>query len=105
MALVLLVIGIAVMVLLAIVIWQFAPRISRKAWEEGKPGSIWFHDSQGNIVPEIQSSGSHRTRRLALGAGGAQRPSATGGSRRTYNARRVSDGQRTLLALRGERLK
>jgi hypothetical protein len=38
--------------LLAVALWGVAPRVNRKRWDEARPGSIWFHDSQGNIIPE-----------------------------------------------------
>jgi hypothetical protein len=48
-----LLLGIGIFVaLLAVALWQVAPSISRKAWDESRPGRIWFHDSQGNLIPE-----------------------------------------------------
>jgi hypothetical protein len=45
---------IILVILLAIAAWQIAPRINRAWWDKAKPGSIWFHDPTGTIVPEDQ---------------------------------------------------
>lgn len=46
------VIGVLAVAALAIGYRQVGPRIGAKAWDEAKPGSIWFHDSHGDVIAE-----------------------------------------------------
>lgn len=47
-----LILAVVLVGILALATWQVAPRFNRRWWNQSRPGSIWFHDPTGNIVPE-----------------------------------------------------